>query len=70
MPGHIERAALRAAAQNAEQVLANAAEQAERQYPQDPHAQCVAEVGMLAGALRALLDAVCPFTEEGEEGGQ
>ncbi|MFF0286967.1 hypothetical protein [Streptomyces sp. NPDC005262] len=70
MPGNIERAALRAAAQAAEQILANAAERAERQYPQDPYAQRVAEAGMLTGALRVLLDAVRPFTEEGEEGGQ
>ncbi|MEU6324707.1 hypothetical protein [Streptomyces sp. NPDC047009] len=73
MPGNIERAALRAAAQAAEQILADAAEraeQAERQYPQDPYAERVAEVGMLTGALRVLLDAVRPFTEEGEEGGQ
>ncbi|MGY6021518.1 hypothetical protein [Streptomyces spinosirectus] len=70
MPGNIERAALRAAAQAAEQILANAAEQAERQYPQDPHAQRVAEVGMLNGALRALLDAVRPFTEEAEGDGR
>ncbi|MGW4563059.1 hypothetical protein ACWEN3_11825 [Streptomyces sp. NPDC004561] len=70
MPGNMERAALRAAAQAAEQILANAAERAERQYPQDPYAQCVAEVGELTGALRVLLDAVRPFTEEGEEGGQ
>ncbi|MFF8941800.1 hypothetical protein ACF1A5_05860 [Streptomyces sp. NPDC014864] len=73
MPGDIERAALRAAAQAAEQILANAAErakQAERQYPQDAYAQRVAEVGMLTGALRVLLDAVRPFTEEGEQGGQ
>ncbi|MEV5936906.1 hypothetical protein AB0L56_30390 [Streptomyces sp. NPDC052079] len=73
MPGNLERAALRAAAQAAEQILANTAEQAEqdeqaeRQYPQDPSAQRVAEVGTLIGALRALLDAVRPFTEEGEE---
>jgi hypothetical protein len=73
MPGNIERAALRAAVQAAEQILANAAEQAEqaeRQYPQDPYAQCVAEVGTLTGALRALLEAVRPFTEEGEEDGR
>ncbi|MEU7061182.1 hypothetical protein [Streptomyces sp. NPDC046197] len=70
MPGNIERAALRAAAQAAEQILANAAEQGERQYPQDPSAQCVAEVGTLTGALRALLEAVRPFTEEGEEDGR
>ncbi|MFD8260950.1 hypothetical protein ACFV19_18925 [Streptomyces griseoluteus] len=73
MPGDIERAALRAAAQAAEQVLANVADQAgqaERLYPQDPSAQRVAEVGMLTGALRALLDAVRPFTEEGEEDGR
>jgi hypothetical protein len=73
MPGNIERAALRAAVQAAEQILANAAEQAEqaeRQYPQDSYAQRVAEVGMLTGALRALLDAVRPFTEEGEEDGR
>ncbi|GHF29165.1 hypothetical protein E5082_01245 [Streptomyces griseoluteus] len=76
MPGDIERAALRAAAQAAEQVLANVAEQAgqagqaERQYPQDPSAQRVAEVGMLTGALRALLEAVRPFTEEGAEDGR
>ncbi|MGW2940087.1 hypothetical protein ACWDA7_52665 [Streptomyces sp. NPDC001156] len=69
MPGNIERAALRAAAQAAEQILANAAERAE-QAAQDPYAQRVAEVGMLTGALRVLLDAVRPFTEEGEEGGQ
>jgi hypothetical protein len=73
MPGDIERAALRAAAQAAEQVLANVAEpagQAERLYPQDPSAQRVAEVGMLTGALRALLEAVRPFVEEGEEDGR
>ncbi|MFI6564112.1 hypothetical protein [Streptomyces sp. NPDC050534] len=70
MPGDIERAALRAAAQATQQILANAAERAEQQYPQDPYAQRVAEVGMLTGALRVLLDAVRPFTEEGEEGGQ
>ncbi|MGW3354476.1 hypothetical protein ACWDFL_03500 [Streptomyces bungoensis] len=73
MPGNKERAALRAAAQAAEQVLANAteqAEQAERPYPQDPYAQRVAEVGMLTGALRVLLDAVRPFTEEREEDGR
>ncbi|MFE0350526.1 hypothetical protein [Streptomyces griseoluteus] len=73
MPGDIERAALRAAAQAAEQVLANVADQAgqtERLYPEDPSAQRVAEVGMLTGALRALLDAVRPFTEEGEEDGR
>ncbi|MFE5191648.1 hypothetical protein [Streptomyces sp. NPDC056628] len=70
MPGNMERAALRAAAQAAEQTLANAAEQAERQHPQDPYAQRVAEVGMLTGALRVLLDAVRPFTEEDEEDGQ
>ncbi|MYV43466.1 hypothetical protein GT030_32580 [Streptomyces sp. SID1328] len=73
MPGDIERAALRAAAQAAEQVLSNVAEQAaqaERLYPLDPSAQRVAEVGMLTGALRALLDAVRPFTEEGEEDGR
>ncbi|MEV6782927.1 hypothetical protein [Streptomyces sp. NPDC051098] len=66
----MERAALRAAAQAAEQILANSAEQAEGQYPQDPYAQRVAEVGMLTGALRVLLDAVRPFTKEGEQGGQ
>ncbi|MEU1466550.1 hypothetical protein ABZ467_39490 [Streptomyces sp. NPDC005727] len=73
MPGNKERATLRAAAQAAEQVLANVAERAEhaeRQYPQDPYAQRVAEVGMLTGALRALLDAVRPFTEEREEDGR
>lgn len=73
MPGDMERAALRAAAQAAVQVLANVAEQAEqaeRQYPDDPAAQRVAEVGMLTGALRALLDAVRPFIEEGEEDGR
>ncbi|MEU7413724.1 hypothetical protein AB0B40_31210 [Streptomyces sp. NPDC042638] len=73
MPGNKERATLRAAAQAAEQVLANVAEQAaaaERQYAQDPYAQRVAEVGMLTGALRGLLDAVRPFTEEGEEDGR
>ncbi|MET7852398.1 hypothetical protein ABZT48_30065 [Streptomyces avermitilis] len=73
MPGNIERAALRAAAQAAERVLANAAEQAEkaeRQSPQDRYAQRVAEVGMVTGALRVLLDAVRPFTEEGEEDGK
>ncbi|MFF9405239.1 hypothetical protein ACF1B0_06815 [Streptomyces anandii] len=70
MPGNKERAALRAAAQAAEQVLANAAEHAERPYPQDPYAQRVAEVGMLTGALRVLLDAVRPFTEgKGDEDG-
>ncbi|MEU6366671.1 hypothetical protein ABZ876_13295 [Streptomyces sp. NPDC046931] len=70
MPGNIERAALRAAAQAAEQTLATAAEQAERQYPQDPSARCVAQVGTLTGALRALLEAVRPFTEENEEDGR
>ncbi|MBC2868725.1 hypothetical protein [Streptomyces mexicanus] len=70
MSGNIERAALRTAAQAAEQILVNAAEQAERQHPQDPYAQRVAEVGILTGALRVLLDSVRPFTEEGEEGGQ
>ncbi|MFF1640808.1 hypothetical protein ACFVXW_35160 [Streptomyces sp. NPDC058251] len=70
MPGNIERAALRAAAQAAEQILANASEQAEQAEPQDPYAQRVAELGMLTGALRALLDTVRPFTEEGEEDGQ
>ncbi|MEV5477907.1 hypothetical protein ACWDR2_39910 [Streptomyces sp. NPDC003631] len=70
MPGNIERAALRAAAQAAEQILANAAEQAEQECPQDPYAQRVAEIGMLTGALRVLLDAVRPFTAEGEEGAQ
>lgn len=70
MPGNKERATLRAATQAAEQVLANAAEQAEHQYPQDLYAQRVAEVGMLTGALRVLLDAVRPFTEEREEGGR
>lgn len=70
MPSDHERAALRAAAQSAEQILANAAEQVGQQYPQDPYAQRVAEVGMLTGVLRVLLDAVRPFTEEGEEGGQ
>ena len=73
MPGNIERAAPRTAAQAAEDVLANVAEraeQAERQYPQDLYAQRVAEVGTLTGTLRVLLDAVRPFTEEGEEGGQ
>ncbi|RZU44002.1 hypothetical protein EV284_1458 [Streptomyces sp. BK022] len=73
MPGDIERAALRAAAQAARQALANVAEpagEAERLYPEDPSAQRVAEVGMLTGALRALLDAVRPFTEEGEEDGR
>ncbi|MBW8797873.1 MAG: hypothetical protein JF597_31100 [Streptomyces sp.] len=48
MPGNIERAALRAAAQAAERVLANAAEQAEkaeRQSPQDRYAQRVARSG-------------------------
>lgn len=68
MPGNKERATLRAAAQAAEQVLANAAEQAERPYPQDPYAQRVAEVGMLTGALRVLLEAVRPFTEEKRDG--
>ncbi|MFD5540706.1 hypothetical protein ACFWIJ_23545 [Streptomyces sp. NPDC127079] len=66
MPGNVERAALRAAAQAAERVLANTAEQAERaepRSPQDRYAQRVAEVGMLTGALRVLLDAVRPFTE-------
>ncbi|MFJ5533420.1 hypothetical protein [Streptomyces sp. NPDC093261] len=55
LPGNIERAALRGAAQAAEQILANTAEraeQAERQYPQDPYAQRVAELGMLTGALK------------------
>ncbi|MGW5333728.1 hypothetical protein [Streptomyces bauhiniae] len=73
MPGDMERAALRAATQAAEQVLANTAEhaeQVERQFPEEPSAQRVAEIGMLTGALRALLDAVRPFTEEGEEGGR
>ncbi|MFK4144856.1 hypothetical protein [Streptomyces sp. NPDC004065] len=73
MPGNVERAALRAAAQAAEDVLTNVAEraeQAERQYPQDLYAQRVAEVGMLTGALRVLLDAVRPFTEEREEDGR
>ncbi|MFE5400876.1 hypothetical protein ACFQ9Z_05640 [Streptomyces sp. NPDC056580] len=70
MPGNIERAVLRAAVQTAEQILANAAEQAERQYPKDPYARCVAEVGTLTGALTALLEAVRPFTEEGEEDGR
>ncbi|MFF0793801.1 hypothetical protein [Streptomyces spiralis] len=70
MPGKIERQTLCAAAQAAEQILANAAEQAEQEYPQDPYAQRVAELGMLTGALRALLDAVRPFTEEGEEDGR
>ncbi|WP_317441710.1 hypothetical protein [Streptomyces collinus] len=73
MPGNKERATLRAAAQAAERVLANVAEQAphaERQHPQDPYAQRVAEVGMLTGALRALLDAVRPFIEEREEDGR
>ncbi|MER6537777.1 hypothetical protein ACWDE0_01215 [Streptomyces sp. 900105755] len=70
MPGNIERAALRAAAQAAERVLANAteqAEQAEPQSPQDRYARRVAEVGALTGALRVLLDAVRPFIEEGDE---
>ncbi|WP_323138426.1 hypothetical protein [Streptomyces sp. NBC_01571] len=70
MPGNIERAALRAAAQAAEQILANAAERAAQAEPQDPYAQRVAELGMVTGALRALLDAVRPFTEEGEEDGR
>ncbi|MES4887505.1 hypothetical protein [Streptomyces sp. NPDC096012] len=70
MPGNIERATLRAAVQAAEQILANAAEQAERQYPEDPYARCLAEVGALTGALRALLEAARPFTEEGEENGR
>ncbi|MER5405603.1 hypothetical protein [Streptomyces sp. NPDC002769] len=70
MPGNIERAALRAAAQAAEQILANAAEQAAQAEPQDPYAQRVAELGMVTGALRALLDAVRPFTGEGEEDGR
>ncbi|MGW7239561.1 hypothetical protein [Streptomyces sp. NPDC054804] len=73
MPGNIERAALRAAAQAAEQILANAAEQAEQAEQaerQEPYAQRVAELGMVTGALRALLDAVRPFTEEGEEDGR
>ncbi|MEU6812359.1 hypothetical protein ABZ920_25970 [Streptomyces sp. NPDC046831] len=67
MPGKTERAALRAAAQAAEQILAHASEQAERQFPQDPSAQRVAEVGALTGALRTLLEAVRPFTEEEDE---
>ncbi|MGV9253755.1 hypothetical protein [Streptomyces sp. NPDC003697] len=67
MPGKIERATLRAAAQAAERTLATAAEQAERQYPQDPSAQRVAEVGALTGALRTLLDAVRPFIEEEDD---
>ncbi|MGW5650351.1 hypothetical protein [Streptomyces humi] len=73
MPGNIERAALRAAAQAAERVLTDAAEQAEkaeRQSAQDRYAQRLAEVGMLTGALRVLLDAVRPFIEEGAEDGK
>ncbi|MGW5479942.1 hypothetical protein [Streptomyces sp. NPDC004008] len=73
MPGNIERAALRAAAQAAEQILANVgerAEHAEGKYQQDAYAQRVAELGMLTGALKALLDAVRPFTEESEEDGR
>ncbi|MEV7130090.1 hypothetical protein [Streptomyces sp. NPDC093260] len=38
------------AVQAAAQILANTAEQAERQHPQHPYAQGVAEVGMLTGA--------------------
>ncbi|MGW0412523.1 hypothetical protein ACWERI_29010 [Streptomyces collinus] len=71
MSGNKERATLRAAAHAAEQVLADTAERtAHAEHPHDPYAQRVAEVGMLTGALRALVDAVRPFTEEREEDGR
>ena len=58
------RAPLQAAVRTAEHVLATAADEVERRYPDDPYAQRVAEVGMLSGALRALLEAVRPTLEQ------
>lgn len=69
MGGSIDNTALRAAARTAEHVLANAAQEAEQRYPGDPRAQRVAEIGMLTGALKGLLDAVRPFIREQEKAG-
>ena len=50
---------------SAEHDLATAADEVEQRYPDDPYAQRVAEeVGLLSGALKALLEAVRPTLEQ------
>lgn len=63
----MDSARLRIAVRNAEHVLEDAAQEAERRYPDDPIARRIAEAGMLEGALKALVDAIRPLIPEEKE---